>query len=783
MSLSKYKRLYTLQSARVKCLDFHPTQPLLLASLYSGDAFIVDCTTGTIIKTIQVHTGVPLRTGRWISHNGNVVFGGDKCSFNFYSPTKGKLILEVPDAHKRYVRSIAIHPTELSMLSCSDDLTCKLWDITSGCQLVRTFDYHNGLVMDIKWNPRDPTTFASCSLDGTAIFWDVSSPQPRFTQKISSKAVNCISFIFSGDRPLLAASSDDCTVQVFDLQTRSLLSTLEGHEKNVSRVEFHPTRPILVSVGEDSVCYLWSSHTFKKENVINAGLERGWALSISPSSPLVAVGYDRGLSIVKFVHTGIPISLDSSGKTVIAHGSDLSTTSIKNHSEIVDGQELSLTWKEAITAELVPIELLHSPNSRYVTALSDGEYTIFTTLGFRSRSYGKGFKFAWSQTSTCYAVLDVTGSIRLFSNFEEASVIDRFCRKIWGGALLSASVDRGIEFYDWDTGKLIRRIESKGSEVKWSGDLVAIRTKDSIFILQYNQPDSDSIYSEESGYEESFTLLHEIEAKSTSICWSSGILFYSENTKINRFVSGVVQSTATLKSPADILGYLPRDNLLVLADQQRKIIGINLPYTLIEFEASVAEGEEPDPEDVPEEYRSRCAKFLKQIGQKELALSVTSDPSMKFELALELGKLDIAQQTATDASMWKRLARAALNCGDFEMSKLSLKNCGDYSTLLMLYKAKNCREEMEQLIEESEAANQLNVAFTAALLTDHKKKACEILMKSGKFAEAALFARSNIPEMTSECVKLWKQNVSSKIADGIADPSEYPNLFDELIEH
>ena len=130
-----------------------------------------------------------------------------------------------------------------------------------------------------------------------------------------------------------------------------------------------------------------------------------------------------------------------------------------------------------------------------------------------------------------------------------------------------------------------------------------------------------------------------------------------------------------MKTPVDLLGYLPRENLLVLVDYQRKIIGFNLPYALLDFEVSIADGEEPDPESVPEEYRASCAKFLKQIGQKELALEVATDPVMKFDLALELERLDVAQKLALeleDKALWKRLARAALNTGDFDMAKISI---------------------------------------------------------------------------------------------------------------
>jgi coatomer subunit beta' len=783
MSLSKVKVLHTVGSSRVKCLDFHPTQPLLLASLYSGDAIIIDCSIGAIARTFPVHPGTPLRTGRWIPQNGNIVVGGDKYSLHFFSPTKGKQILEVPDVHDGYVRAVAVHPTDLLLLTSGDDQRCKLWDISTACACIRVFEGHTGLVMDVKWNPREPTAFASSSLDGSIVYWDSQTGKPRFTQKIGSKCVNAISFPASGDRSLIATASDTKIAQIWDLQSRTVLASLEGHDHNVTRAEFHPTRPLLLTTSEDNRTFLWSTVTFRCLNKISAGLERGWALAVSNTSALFAAGYDRGLIVGKFVHHGVPISLDGTVKIVTAKGPEISMATIKQVGEIVDGSEISVTWKPPIATETPSIELMYSPNGRFVVSLSDDEWMIYTALGFRPRAFGKGLKFAWSADANSYAVLDLGFTISVFRAFEKQETIQTYARKVWGGELLSASVNGGLEFYDWADCKLVRRIEVKACDVKWCGSLVAIRTKSSIFVLEYQSASAEGEWTAESGYEDAFHVAHEIDVKSTSICWSANVLFFTENIKINRFIAGIVQTTATLKTPTEILGYLPKENLIVLVEPQRKLIGVSFPASLLQFEAEVAAEEDPDPGLVPEQYKSRCAKFLKQLGRTELALGMTTDPAVKFDLALELDRLDIAESAVNDPSMWRRLARAALVKGDFELAVRGVRNCGDLSTLLVLLKARNRVDEMKELVDEAEAAGQLNVAFTAALLVDQKKRCVELLLKSEKWAEAALFARSNAPEMTSQCVRIWREKLPNKqLADALADPAEYPTLFDELIE-
>jgi coatomer subunit beta' len=157
---------------------------------------------------------------------------------------------------------------------------------------------------------------------------------------------------------------------------------------------------------------------------------------------------------------------------------------------------------------------------------------------------------------------------------------------------------------------------------------------------------------------------------------------------------------------------------------------------------------------------------------------------MKFDLALELGRLEIAESVSVDVSMWRRLARSALVAGEFDAAVKATRKCRDFANLLLMFKAKGLIDEMKELVGEAETGRDLNVAFSAALLTGQMEKCVELLIRSEKYAEATLFARSKAPQLVSECVKKWKGSLQNqKIAESLADPEEYPNLFDELLEN
>ena len=105
--------------------------------------------------------------------------------------------------------------------------------------------------LQVVFNPKDASTFASASLDRTVKVWSVSQPVPNFTLEGHEKGVNAVDYLIGGDRPYLASGADDRTCKVWDYQTRACVQTLEGHSGNVSAVAFHPELPVIISASED----------------------------------------------------------------------------------------------------------------------------------------------------------------------------------------------------------------------------------------------------------------------------------------------------------------------------------------------------------------------------------------------------------------------------------------------------------------------------------------------------------------------------------------------------
>ncbi|KAG0532296.1 hypothetical protein BDA96_04G096000 [Sorghum bicolor] len=794
------KRKLAQRSERVKSVDLHPTEPWILSSLYSGSVCVWNYQTQTMVKSFEV-TDLPVRSAKFIARKQWVVAGADDMFIRVYNyNTMDKV--KVFEAHTDYIRCVAVHPTQPFVLSSSDDMLIKLWDWDKGWVCTQIFEGHSHYVMQVTFNPKDTNTFASASLDRTIKIWSLGSPDPNFTLDGHSKGVNCVDYFTGGDRPYLITGSDDQTAKVWDYQTKSCVQTLEGHAHNVSAVCFHPELPIIITGSEDGTVRMWHSTTYRLENTLNYGLERVWALGYMKGSRRVVIGYDEGTIMIK-IGREVPVaSMDSSGKIIWAKHNEIQTVNIKSvgaDNEIADGDRLPLAVKELGSCDLYPQSLRHNPNGRFVVVCGDGDYIIYTALAWRNKSFGTALEVVWS-TDGEYAIRESTSRIKIYTkNFQEKkSIRPSFsAERIFGGVLLAMCTNDFICFYDWVDCRLIRRIDVNVKNLYWadSGDLVTIASDTSFYILKYNRDvvsshlDGGGSAGEE-GVEDAFELLHEINERVRTGLWVGDCFIYNNSSwRLNYCVGGEVTTLFHLDRPMYLLGYLANQSRVYLIDKQFNVVGYTLLLSLIEYKTLVMRGDFDRANDVlssiPKEQYDSVARFLESRGMLEEALEIATDTNYKFDLAVQLGRLEIAKAIATEVqseSKWKQLGELAMSNGKLEMAEECLLYAMDLSGLLLLYSSLGDADGIKKLASVAKEQGKNNVSFLCFFMLGKLEECLQLLIESNRIPEAALMARSYLPSKVPEIVALWKkdlQKVNPKAAESLADPNEYPNLFDD----
>ncbi len=223
------------------------------------------------------------------------------------------------EAHQDYIRYIEVHPSQPYVLTTSDDMTIKLWDWDKSWSCVQTYEGHSHYVMMARINPKDTNTFATASLDRSVKVWSLGAPSHNFSLEGHERGVNCLDYYPGGDKPYIVTGADDFTLRVWDYQTRSCVSVLEGHSNNVCAVLFHARLPFILSGSEDGTLRIWHAGTYRAESTLNYGFERAWCLA-GGAGHNVAAGFDDGTIVLKLGREVPVASMDKNGKIIMCVG-------------------------------------------------------------------------------------------------------------------------------------------------------------------------------------------------------------------------------------------------------------------------------------------------------------------------------------------------------------------------------------------------------------------------------------------------------------------------------
>ncbi|KAK4960098.1 Coatomer subunit beta' [Elasticomyces elasticus] len=796
------------RSERVKGIDFHPTEPWILTTLYSGHVYIWSYETQSIIKTFEL-TDVPVRAGRFVSRKNWIVCGSDDFQLRVYNYNTSEKITSF-EAHPDYIRAIVVHPTQPFVLTASDDMTIKLWDWDRSWKCVQVFEGHSHYVMGLAINPKDTNTFASACLDRTVKIWNLGSGTPNFTLEAhETKGVNHVDYYPQSDKPYLLTTSDDRTVKIWDYTTKALIATLEGHTSNVSFACYHPELPVIISGSEDGTVKIWHANTYRLEQSLSYGLERAWCVAYQRGKQGVAVGFDDGAVVVKMGREEPAVSMDGSGKIIWARHSEILTSVIKGADKSAkDNQPITLPSKDLGSTEIYPQTLIHSPNGRFVAVCGDGEYIIYTALALRNQAFGSALDFAWAskEHDKDYAIRESQYSVKIFRNFKpksgDGSVnVGYTADGLAGGVLLGVKGAGGIGFFDWETGRLVRRVEVEPRNVYWSesGELVCLACEDTFYVLRYSREQYLAAVQagaeEEDGVEEAFEVVCDINESVRTGQWVGDCFVYTNSTnRLNYLVGDQTYTISHFDQPYYVLGYLTRDGRVYVCDKDVQVTSFALSVAVIEYQTLVLRGDLDAANemlnDIPEDQKNKIARFLEGQGYKEQALEVATDDEHKFELALGLGDLQIALEMARKSDVehkWKVVGDAALTAWNLALAEECFSNAKDLGSLLLLYSSSADAEGLKSLASKAKEAGQHNVAFTCLWQVGNVDACLDVLLDTGRAAEAALFAQTYKPSRCAEIVGRWKTGLEKsgkgKVGRALGVPGEDEEMFPEWEEY
>lgn len=248
----------------VRTVAFSPDGRQLLIGVYEK-AVLFNISNGELERTFE--HGSTVNSVVFSSDGIFILTGTLNRSVGLWDKVTGQLIHRM-EGHLGQVESVAFSPDGAQILSGSEDKTLKLWDTQTG-RLLHSFSGHSGPVASVTFLPNGKQAVSSSAY---LTFDDDSGDNIKLWDTVSGQLIQTI-----GDRPPRPKSvavsrqgtdivwgNRDGTLGVWDL-TAGTLRSFHGHtERGVNSVAMAPTGHTFLSAGEDHLIKLWSVSDVQK---------------------------------------------------------------------------------------------------------------------------------------------------------------------------------------------------------------------------------------------------------------------------------------------------------------------------------------------------------------------------------------------------------------------------------------------------------------------------------------------------------------------------------------
>lgn len=143
-------------------------------------------------------------------------------------------------------------------------------------------------VLTAKLSP-DGIHLAAGTGSGDVYIWDASgdTPMPLYICRGHTDWVRSITF--SQDGKMLVSGSDDQTIRLWDVETGTCLSVLQGPSR-VFSVALHPDGNTLASGHQDEIVRVWDWRTEECLHKLTGHMNRIWSVAFSPEGDMLASG-------------------------------------------------------------------------------------------------------------------------------------------------------------------------------------------------------------------------------------------------------------------------------------------------------------------------------------------------------------------------------------------------------------------------------------------------------------------------------------------------------------
>lgn len=746
---------------------------------------------GTLIDRFEEHDG-PVRCVAFHPTQPLFVSGGDDYTIKVWSLTTRKCIFTL-SGHLDYLRAVSFHHELPYILSCSDDQTIRIWNWQNR-QEIACLTGHNHYVMSAEFH-KSQDLIVSASLDQTVRVWDISGLKKKHTsntggigpnsgrfddggrlfqsqqmqqqQDIFGNTDAVVKFVLEGhDRgvnyatfhptlPLIASAADDRVVKLWRMSESKAweVDTCRGHTNNVWSVTFHPTQDLIISCSEDKTIRVWDLNKRTSIKQYTRENDRFWMIHSHPNMNLFAAAHDSGVMVFKLERERPAYTINTSSNTMFFVNNDRNVQSFLFANGRASMPMLSLKKIGKPWSMFRSISYNASANSILVTTGPE-DHAMYALLKLPEDITGAIEPLDLKQADSDFAVFIARNRFVTYSKSDKELCVRDLNNKITKSIkldnddeikdILSAAPGQilllkqhSVVLYDVPQKKLLYELQvSNVKYVLWSTDMkyCALLSKHTITIV-------DSAFN-------IVTSMHEtIRIKSAT--WdNTGVLIYSTLNHIKYTLlngdNGIIKTLPNTVYIVHVVGQhvfcLTRSGTveMITIDPteyrfKKALVNKNFPEVLRIINNSNLVGQ-------------NIISYLQQKGYPEIALQFVEDHETRFELALECGNLKTALHEAQEmknGSAWLKLGEAAIAKGDLQIVEMCYQDQKLFDKLSFFYLILGDHHKLRKMQTIAEHRNDATSVLQNSIYLNNTEKRCQVFAEAGQLSLGYAIAKAN----------------------------------------
>ncbi|KAE8312405.1 coatomer WD associated region-domain-containing protein [Aspergillus transmontanensis] len=792
------------KSSRAKGIAFHPKRPWILVSLHSSTIQLWDYRMGTLIDRFEEHDG-PVRGIDFHPTQPLFVSGGDDYKIKVWNYQTRRCLFTL-NGHLDYVRTVFFHPELPWILSASDDQTIRIWNWQNR-SLICTMTGHNHYVMCAQFHPTEDL-IASASLDQSVRIWDISGLRKKhsapttmsfedqmaranpsqadmfgntdaivkFVLEGHDRGVNWVSF--HPTLPLIVSAGDDRLIKLWRMSDTKAweVDTCRGHFQNASACLFHPHQDLILSVGEDKTIRAWDLNKRTSVQSFKRDLDRFWVIAAHPEINLFAAGHDTGVMVFKLERERPASAVYQNQLFYITKEKHVKSYDFAKNVEsppMLSLRKLGAPWVPPRTVSYNPAEraiLVTSPTDGGVYELihlpRDATGAVEPTDVKRGQASSAVFvarnRFAvFNQANQQVDIKDLSNSTTKTIKPPPGTTDIYF----GGTGCLLFVTPTTVALFDIQQKKQLAELAVSGVKyVVWSNDglYAALLSKHNVTIVTKSL--------------EQVSSLHEtIRIKSAA--WDdAGVLLYST---LNHVKYSLLNGDNGIIRTLDQTVYLVKvkgRNVYCL-DRSAKPRILEIDPTEYRFKLALVKRNYDEMLQIIKTSSlvgQSIISYLQKKGYPEIALQFVQDPQTRFELALECGNLDVAVEMARELdrpNLWSRLGTEALAHGNHQVVEMAYQKQRNFDKLSFLYLATGDQEKLGRMAKIAEHRGDFTSRFQNAIYRGDVEDRIQMFKEVDLYPLAYLTAKNHglteEAESILEACGLTEDQITLPTGDGV----------------